>query len=79
MSELMEWVLMAGSIVLVGALVVRTVHRARALSARIDRYHAEQEARRNGRMPINPYADLADAMGYGSAKEEDEEEWEVKE
>lgn len=70
--EILQWILIGLSAVLLVALVAHTRRRARALSDRIDEYHAEQEAKKNQPGPIDPYADMAGL--FGSCESDDAEE-----
>lgn len=62
--EILKWVLIILSIPLIIAFVLHIIARARALSQRIDEYHAEQEAAKNSPEPINPYADMNSLFGH---------------
>lgn len=63
MIEIIRWVLIALSLALIALLVMHTLRRARALSQRIDDYHAEEEAKKQKPGPINPYEDMGHLFG----------------
>lgn len=56
--DFLKWALAAASVFVIVMLIRHAVARARALSQRIDEYHAEQEAKKQQPGPIDPYADF---------------------
>ena len=74
MMEIIRWVLIAVSLVLITLLVMRTLRRARALSQRIDDYHEEQEAQKQQPGPINPYTNMGQLFGPKPESEEKKQE-----
>ncbi len=65
MSEILQWVLIGLSVPLIVLIVLHTVRRARDLDARIDEYHAEQEAASG--QQVDPNAGMAELFGKESA------------
>lgn len=61
--NILRWALIILSIPLIIVFILHIVARAKALSRRIDEYHAEQEAAANQPGPANPYADMASLFG----------------
>jgi hypothetical protein len=55
-------------------MVMQTIRRAKELSARIDEYHAEQDAKKQAPGPINPYADLASIYDLKTDTDDDKRE-----
>lgn len=69
MSEILQWVLIGLSVPLIVVIVLHTIRRARELDARIDEFHAEQEAAKNQPGPVDPYAGMAELFGKGNSRD----------
>lgn len=70
MLEIIKWIIVAASVPLIIFLVRLVRRRARQLNTRIEQYHAEQEAAKNRRGPVDPYADLAALFNTDSSAEQ---------
>jgi hypothetical protein len=69
---ILKWFLAVVGVVLIAMLARLAIARARALSQRIDEYHAEQEAKKNQPGAINPYADYERLIGGGKEPEDED-------
>ncbi len=59
MFNLLYWIFVVASFVVIGALVKYTIEMARALSNSIDDYHDEIDAKAKKGEPVNPYLELS--------------------
>jgi len=62
-TTILKWVLAVASVIVIALLFRHAISRARALSRRIDEYHAEQEAKKSQPGPIDPYAEMERLRG----------------
>jgi hypothetical protein len=70
--EIINWIIAAISVPIIIFLVQLVRRRARQLNARIEEYHAEQEAAKSKPSHVNPYADLAALFNADPSAEQKE-------